>query len=167
MCEIACANHSSLIFWAGFVGAHLVLRHGKGGVTSIPKTAGPPETWTRGGSIVSWKLTKIFKPVQTFSPRSICFKICQAGVFFIYSPFFFFLHLNTRSVLISAFANKSRKQAWEMRWVLLELSGRLTGETSAGAKGCLCETERGNKHFKEKYLAWNSQERVRTEENLK
>lgn len=166
MCEIACANHSSLIFWAGFVGAHLVLRHGKGGVTSIPRTAGPPETWTRGGSIVSWKLTKIFKPVQTFSPRSICFKTCQAGVFFIYSPFFFFfLHLNTRSVLISAFANKSRKQAWEMRWVLLELLGRLTGETSAGAKGCLCETKRGINILKKNIwpgTARNGWERKRT-----
>lgn len=138
----------------------------RGGSPASPKLQDPPKREHRGGSIVSWKLTKIFKPVQTFSPRSICFKICQAGVFYIYS-LFFFLHLNTRSVLISAFANKSRKQAWEMRWVLLEFLGRLTGETSAGVRGCLCETERGNKHFKEKYLAWNSQERMRTEENLK
>lgn len=166
MCEIACANHSSLIFWAGFVGAHLVLRHGKGGGHQHPQNCRSPRNVnTGGGSIVSWKLTKIFKPVQTFSPRSICFKTCQVGVFFIYSLFFYFLHLNTRSVLISAFANKSRKQAWEMRWVLSELSGQLTGETSAGVRGCLCETERGINILKKNIwpgTARNGWERKRT-----
>lgn len=45
--------------------------------------------------------------------------------------------------------------------------GAAHGGNFSGSKRLFVRDGTGNKHFKEKYLAWNSQERVKTEENLK